>query len=252
MVQSGPDGCPLRHHTACSSPGRRSDCSALIPAPGAPTSVTHSVSGARTPPVWRLLARQCDVGRWGGGSCHASGGTGQDARAVVGGLPVAATGALDLPGARVRGFGAGVGHTGDDQDLGRRAAAAARRLGEGAARGLMVLPAHSSRRRLTPAGSSSRPRRPFCSRITRWRTAVTMSLAGLDQAEGVHAGHGGRQLLAQRLPEGSRRAGRHHLDRIPPCLGAGGHPGADVGGAAAADHAQHPVSMSTRAGSQGS
>src|SRR4051812_44277339 len=53
-------------------------------------------------------------------SCRASGGTGeQDMSAVVGGIAVAAAGALDVLDRGVRGLGAGVGDAGDEQHLDR-------------------------------------------------------------------------------------------------------------------------------------
>jgi hypothetical protein len=50
-----------------------------------------------------------------------------------------------------------------------------------------------------------RLRRRSCSRMTRCRTWVSNVVGELDQVEGIHADHGGRQLLAQRLAEGRRR-----------------------------------------------
>jgi hypothetical protein len=41
--------------------------------------------------------------------------------------------------------------------------------------------------------------------LTRGEARSAFAMTELDQVEGIHADHGGRQLLAQRLAEGRRR-----------------------------------------------
>ena len=98
----------------------------------------------------------------------------------------------------------------------------------------------TSRRRDAQAGSIARPRWPVCSRVTRWRTSVSMSLPRADQVIPVGHDHRIRKPEADRFGIRRGQVDRHVRDLVTPRLRLGVQPPDHRGAGPALDVGQQP------------